>query len=133
MKAPDLLRGVTVDRLLKPSTFRGVTLAGNNDKDEKKAQKLYDHSDQVDVLDYFVSHNWRASGLAKRLALHIRLNGSLAAVLSVVVAAGLAILRRQDVIPAGGGYRGEPRANRPPRKILLAVRIALILCSWLLI
>ena len=89
------------DRLLAAKVASGKTF------DDNAAHRLYACSRPTGQLDLFVSHSWRASSSGKWLALNVRMNGSTAAVASVVVAGALAAARRQGLLPAGGGYRDE--------------------------
>ena len=103
---PELLRGISMMTLLRSDTFQGHDLAGKS-FDDNAAHRLYACSRPTGQLDLFVSHSWRASSSGKWLALNVRMNGSTAAVASVVVAGALAAARRQGLLPAGGGYRDE--------------------------
>ena len=97
---PELLRGISMMTLLRSDTFQGHDLAGKT-FDDNAAHRLYACSRPTGQLDLFVSHSWRASSSGKWLALNVRMNGSTAAVASVVVAGALAAARRQGLLPAG--------------------------------
>ena len=76
---PKLLRGAPfpvvvggLGRLLDPS---GTIAASGG---EEPTEDTFVHSNQVDIIQYFLSHSWRDSGKLKWLALLVQVNFSFA-------------------------------------------------------
>jgi len=95
-----LLRGVRFRSLVTGSGihFKARNLASASFTEEESAE-LYATSQEVKVLDGFVSHTWRSSRIGKVLALLVATNMVAASIVSGLVAVIVAILIHQEVLP----------------------------------
>ena len=66
---------------------------------DQEAATLYGRSTEVENIDYFISHCWQDSRMAKTLALYIHSNLWAAVVISSMVAVGCALLTYLKVLP----------------------------------